>query len=439
MGVLALVALATALGPMVFDVTPAGERWLTLIEWVLVSAFAAEFVVQAAVAPNRSEWIRSRWRIVDVVTILGPVVALLPQVSDLASGSLMLRALRIGRAVAFGTRAGSVVVRKPSRAGRAAHVGEPTVKVLSANGGTVSSDWNTFLRRANEPAAGWAHASGLDDARFRDFARLAGMSDRDLDRIQIHDTHARLRDYGDRTTLLLQIPSVSDGGFPEVHREWLLAVVTEGGVLSASTGAADLQNRALLLGTALQAPMFEARVISSLLSGVSDDNLAVSQRLEDEARRLEAVEGGKAFLHDSFQLRRKISSTALDLWHVRNIVHALASGKARLRDVSLKDEKALDELLAEIDSLYETVSRTKEEVQTLIELHINFKSFEMNKFLKLLAVVSFLGLIPSVVGGLLGMNVSDNPWPVTLGQVAFGVVMGMAIALYVFAVKGWLR
>ena len=107
--------------------------------------------------------------------------------------------------------------------------------------------------------------------------------------------------------------------------------------------------------------------------------------------------------------------------------------------MSLEDENALDDLLAEIDSLYETVSRTKEEVQTLIELHINFKSFEMNKFLKLLAIVSFLGLIPSVVGGLLGMNVADNPWPVTLGQVAFGVAMGMAVALYVFAVKGWLR
>lgn len=27
----------------------------------------------------------------------------------------------------------------------------------------------------------------------------------------------------------------------------------------------------------------------------------------------------------------------------------------------------------------------------------------------------------------------------TLGQVSFGVAMGMAIVLYLFAVKGWLR
>ncbi len=37
------------------------------------------------------------------------------------------------------------------------------------------------------------------------------------------------------------------------------------------------------------------------------------------------------------------------------------------------------------------------------------------------------------------MRDESNPWSVTLGQVAFGIAMGMAISLYVFAIKGWLR
>jgi hypothetical protein len=32
-----------------------------------------------------------------------------------------------------------------------------------------------------------------------------------------------------------------------------------------------------------------------------------------------------------------------------------------------------------------------------------------------------------------------DPWSVTLGQVAFGIAMGMAISLYVFAIKDSLR
>ena len=33
--------------------------------------------------------------------------------------------------------------------------------------------------------------------------------------------------------------------------------------------------------------------------------------------------------------------------------------------------------------------------------------------------VSVLGLIPAVIGGLFGMNLIDNPWPITLPQVAW--------------------
>jgi hypothetical protein len=47
--------------------------------------------------------------------------------------------------------------------------------------------------------------------------------------------------------------------------------------------------------------------------------------------------------------------------------------------------------------------------------------------------------VPAVVGGLLGMNLIDNPWPVTLPQVAFGVGLGLVVALYLFLIKGWLR
>jgi Mg2+ and Co2+ transporter CorA len=103
------------------------------------------------------------------------------------------------------------------------------------------------------------------------------------------------------------------------------------------------------------------------------------------------------------------------------------------------NERFLDDLLGELGSLYEQFGGLKESLQSLIELHMNVTSFEMNKFMKLLAIVGFLGLIPSVAGGLLGMNVAGNPWSVTLGQVAFGIAMGMAVSLYVFAIKGWLR
>jgi len=34
---------------------------------------------------------------------------------------------------------------------------------------------------------------------------------------------------------------------------------------------------------------------------------------------------------------------------------------------------------------------------------------------------------------------TGNPWPVTLGQVAFGTLILMLCVLYAFMAKGWLR
>jgi Mg2+ and Co2+ transporter CorA len=99
----------------------------------------------------------------------------------------------------------------------------------------------------------------------------------------------------------------------------------------------------------------------------------------------------------------------------------------------------LRELSDTADYLYETVNKVREGVLSLIELHLNVVSFEMNRVMRVLAVVSVLGLIPAVVGGLLGMNLSGNPWPLTLPQVTFAVGMRMLTCLHFFVAKGWLR
>jgi Mg2+ and Co2+ transporter CorA len=443
MGLLAILALATALMPMVFDLSPEIERVLTGIEWFLVAAFAAEFVFQGVVAVDRAAWIRSPWRVVDLVTVLGPFVSLLPQVSELARGSLMLRMLRLVRAVAFGTRAGVVAGRQSAHAIDGSEDLVPRVQLVGEDGipDSAAHDWNSFVEWAPDPRDGWMHASDVHRRHFQEAATAAGIPNQEIVNVLDVHGHAKIRQLGDRTAIVLDVPTVAESGFPAVHGDRVLAIVSPRGVMTATTGALDLHAELLpLIGsTILSHPSFPARVGCVLLSMVSARNQYCAQRFDEEVHRLEAEEGGGDFLRDSFRLRREMAARALDLWHVSRVARALANGKAMLAGIDLRDEKALDNLLGEMESLYETLDKEKEEVKALIEHHINLKSFEMNKFLRLLAVVSFLGLIPSVVGGMLGMNVMGNPWPVTLGQVVFGVAMSMAVSLYVFAVKGWLR
>lgn len=130
--------------------------------------------------------------------------------------------------------------------------------------------------------------------------------------------------------------------------------------------------------------------------------------------------------------------SARDPRRFKGVLADLAAG--RLLPGSL--EPALDifrRLATHAEYLYETVVNVRDEVLSVIELHLNIVSFDMNRVMRVLAVVSVLGLIPAVIGGLFGMNLIDIPWPFTLRQVAFSISFGMVMCLYFFFVKGWLR
>lgn len=118
----------------------------------------------------------------------------------------------------------------------------------------------------------------------------------------------------------------------------------------------------------------------------------------------------------------------------------IAEGRLSLSGTAGEEHgEDLRSLRDDADYLYETLVNTREGVMSLIELHLNVVSYEMNRVMRILAVFSVLGLIPAVAGGLLGMNLIDNPWPATLPHVAFGVCFGMTMCFYLFFVKGWLR
>lgn len=351
----------------------------------------------------------------------------------------MLRMLRVGRAVAFGTRAGTVAAGKLHRQVREEHR-NPAFRVIAENDlQPVDFDWDSFVAWTRETGlSSWAHGRNFDHQHFRDLAHGAELSEPDLDRLLAEDGHGTVREGARCAVLVLQMPSVPDTGFPEVRWDRVLTVITDRWLLTAVDGSLDLQRKVALQSEPLFNMSFRTRVASGLFALARDGHRHIAQRFDEEARRLEVMEEGEDFLRGTFRLRREISAAVLDLRRLKGLVRALADGRTKLHGVNLKGEPYVDDMAQDTESLYATVDQIKDDLQSLIELHINLKSFEMNRFLKFLAVVSFCGLIPSVVGGLLGMNILGQPWPVTLGQIAFGVTMVMAAAVYVFAVKGWL-
>ena len=244
----------------------------------------------------------------------------------------------------------------------------------------------------------------------RELATLPGMSE--LGSVPFHDVSSPPHAKGgaDTTTLALWLPTVAEQGFPEVSRNRLVLHVSEHGLLTATAFPFDLPRA--VSPEPLPSVGMPVRLTYSLLGLIRDRNRVVAQRHEDEIRGLDEFrvnEGGTRFLNHAFRLQREISAASGDVWRLRGIVHKLTTGKVTLAGAQIKDETFLDDLLTDIDELDREFSELKEDLQSVLELHMNVTSFEMNKFMKLLAIVGFLGLIPSVAGGLLGMNVVGEP------------------------------
>jgi Mg2+ and Co2+ transporter CorA len=161
-----------------------------------------------------------------------------------------------------------------------------------------------------------------------------------------------------------------------------------------------------------------------------------------ELRGLEDVpvrDSRAEFFERTFRLKKELSAAQIDVWRLKSLLTELAETPASLPGVAPEAGVEFHRLADDASFLHEAIVTLREEVLSLIDLHINVVSFDMNRVMRLLAVISALGLLPSIVGGLLGMNVAGNPWAVTLPQVAFGICLGMVLGLYFFFVKGWLR
>jgi Mg2+ and Co2+ transporter CorA len=85
------------------------------------------------------------------------------------------------------------------------------------------------------------------------------------------------------------------------------------------------------------------------------------------------------------------------------------------------------------------MENVRDGLMSLIELHLNTVSFEMNRVMRVLAVITCVSVIPTVIGGFLGQNLTDQPFGITLREVTFLAAVLMLLTTYAFWRKGWLR
>ncbi len=144
------------------------------------------------------------------------------------------------------------------------------------------------------------------------------------------------------------------------------------------------------------------------------------------------------FYADSFNIRKEASRLLRLLNHFRILTEYLSRGTV---DLALSDDerRALDGLYDRTVGAVETVEMSMQTVRDLIEMHLDTASHDMNRAMRLMAAITSIVAIPSVIGALLGMNLIDVPWPWPLWQVTLAGISAALLPTAYFYKKGWLK
>lgn len=445
MGFLAIVSAALTLFPMLFDVPPIVEVGADTAQWGIIAWFGFEYVFAFGSARRKGAFLVNPWRVLDLATILVPLATLLPTVTGALRSSPVLRLVRLVRLITLGVRVSGVSARRRGLHEVKESSYGPVKLTLMADAPEFApqpATWDQLVPWLRSPGREWFHVAHPARPQLGEMESAAGLPAGFLENHLYGAGYPHLATTRQAQALFLWLPEMPSAH--EIERHAMLFVTLGEGLLSVTRRPTRVMERltAPAAGDEAEKSPFALRMLGLVLERVLRQNERLVDAFERELRLLEEIpirESSPDFFERAFRLKKELSTTQADLWRLKGVLRELVEGRARPGGSPEEVRAVFGRLEATIEYLYDTVVNLRDDVVSVIELHLNIVSFDMNRVMRVLAVVSVLGLIPAVIGGLLGMNLIDNPWPFTLPQVAFGVTFGMVLCLYFFFVKGWLR
>jgi len=447
LGFLAILASALTLAPFVFNLNSHTAVILEDLQWFIILIFTIEYIVGFFSAPSKPQFLKNPWRIVDLATVVIPLISFIPGITSMLKSAPLLRLIRIVRVLTLGLRASGLVVKSSVKPKEESEIREP-VSVLclrdDKNFLPENMTWDTFvksLKTKNFPFS-WVNIANPTTDHISELSKILNLDPYAVETHFFKAGYPHIEKTDKMVTIFFWYPQFNSKG---IKRSAVSFLITENAFISLSNSNIDLIDEVSkkAKNKAAEKQPFVNRFIYYVLQIIVDRYEQIIGRFENDLRALEEIpvkESSSQFFETTFRIKKELSGIQADVWRLKELTSDLLNLFSDFSEQSSNTMQSLiDDIKDDTEFLYDTAVNIKEGILSLIELHLNVVSFEMNKVMKVLAVVSVLGLIPGVIGGILGMNLLDNPWPFKLTQVTFIIFYGMILCLYIFFVKGWIR
>ena len=450
MAFISLLLVPIILLPLFVSLSPTALLVLDYSDVTIVLFFVAEYVSKIYLATDRWEYFRSPWHLVDLSVILLSFVSYLPILGLSGRGSylLLLRLIRLPRVFAVaGRTAGSRLGPEKPKQEVVALVPEVVIRQVYPDrlGEVHVLSWEELEQHLGTDREEWIHLSNFSEDGLLHLSAI----------LQVPEHHFRLDQVDDlwphvgrvERTVLLFLQS-GEIRYPRETREFYTiarrgsVVIVQGPkAISISPHGVDpfpRMTRWLQSSAAAGAP-FPLRTVEGLLDATLREYRTLLTEVELEISGISRIPRSrlpKDFLPRMYELQKAIGRLSSNLLHFRELVNRLTSGRIPLSGISEEAKGRFESLADETGFLSEIARDASESVGTVIDVYINQSSFETNRVLKILAVITAVAIIPATIGGLLGVS---DPYIYELGLVVLVVVLSMLFVTYCFLRLGWLR
>jgi magnesium transporter len=448
MAELAILLIPTTLLPLLFTFSEVSLLIFRVVNLVIVVLFILEYVLKLLISRPRWKYAVEFVHIVDLVIILLAVIDFLPFLPLKGwRASPLLRLLRVVRIFFLtGRAAGRVTPAAEADEGGQAGGSRMRLTIGTEAKAAREASLEDAQRAMADREEHWISIDGLTQGDVKGLSHLLSIPGHILESKLLQDNFPGIDNFGGYSIITLWdtkfICPPENSPVPAVDNPRLVIIRAGRDILTLSQGPASFADRLGEQRRMFSSESLGTQILLAILKLKIDDYKSVLISLEKKVAGLEhlALERRTSgFLETAFQLKKVIQTQGYNISHFVRVLDQLVKKEPGLQEWSGEANQSLISFHSDARALNDLFRAISDNTTALIELQLNKVSFGLNRVMRILAVITCLALVPTIIGGLLGQNLKDQPYDITIHEIFFFVFSLMLLGLYVFYRKGWLK
>lgn len=444
---LAVILIPIIAIPLLFPISPLLNTLFDTFNVIIILAFICEYFFKLGFSIDKRIFILKWEHILDLTIILLALAEFYPFVyTPVGRASPILRLLRVSRL--FSSAGRSIEIRKRPHVEEAKEVTKPPMKINQLIDSTVSTYTSVEIegKQVISPEPEWIDFQYISDTDLDTVSHIVQIPRHILANKINKEAMARIDYFKEYSTIFLRDSRlvIVGNGYRDlgVNTNGMLIICRKNHIFTLFEGESDIFNRVVHAGVRKEGGNFAVKTLYAILLKKIEDARNIIEEIGCHLEQLQELPSRKVrptVLEDILYLKKEIDKLGKNLWYAKQIYRALSTKKVSIDGMTDEDLNEFDMLYDDVVYLYESSQNISNGLVALREININAMSFEMTRVMRILAIITTLALIPTTIGGLLGENLVDSPWNITIIEIFFLVISLMILALYGFYRKGWLE